>query len=99
MKEIVIKHLKDQQKWLLSHLYYWEREEFQFMCYEIWAGKELLHYIRNHSKIPVKEAIEQFRDLMDDYSCEHECICFSVAYDVATDVLDLVIGEENSLWI
>lgn len=86
-------YVKSQRKWITSHLCYWKKDEFTQLCYQLWAGNEILDYLRKHRNLGLLEGIEQFRRMMDNYSCRSKSICFSVAYDVATDILDTLIKE------
>ena len=59
------------------------------------AGLNALQYLWAHPNTPPVIAIEQFADEMDRLSCEYpESIGrqFSVAYDVAMGILDIMIS-------
>lgn len=78
-----------------------DRATFEYQSYKRWALVELRNYICKkclHEDFSIFETVEEFRALMDQYSCESksgECnFIFAVAYDVATDVLDHLISEK-----
>lgn len=94
--------------WLLDRMATWypeptekiRKEEFDLLAYNHWAYKELSNYVyRRKSDISPVSAVEEFREKMDDYACKAKTgeanFIFSVAYDVATDILDLFISDEG----
>jgi hypothetical protein len=72
--------------------YKMNKGEFMHRSFKSWAIKELRIYILSHFELSPIEAIEQFRQLMDDFSCRSKdggiSFMFSTAYDVSTDILD-----------
>lgn len=75
---------------------------FTQSSYSHWAVDEILMYIFVHLKLTPIQAVERFRAKMNSYSTmqkdgsrntEANCI-FSIAYDVATDILDILIAME-----
>ena len=79
-----------------------DRALFDYKSYKYWALTELRTYIIKeciHSDVGIFEAVEEFRSLMNQYSCDTcsvECnFIFAVAYDVATDVLDHLISQKQ----
>lgn len=62
-----------------------------------WATEEIERYIAQNKGRPIIEVIEEFRHRMDCFACNAKTaeanFMFSVAYDVATDMLDEVINN------
>lgn len=76
--------------------YHQKRAEFEYDSYKRSAINEIKMYLMsNDSKNPII-AVEEFRHMMDVFACEtkdgNSNFMFSVYYDVATDVLDLLCG-------
>lgn len=87
-------------------IYYQKRINFEVQSYSHSAIREIELYfldfieksptviIRNKSPI---DLMEEFRQLMDEFSCkgsnENARFMFSVYYDVATEVLDVLISN------
>lgn len=95
----VEQYLKKLRKFLKNNLYYWKKDSFIQMCYQIWAGKEIIHYLRIHPELSLLEGVERFRKMMDDCCCRANMetkMCFSVAYDVVTDVLDFLLEDQEN---
>lgn len=72
------------------------RKDLYKQCvYGKWALLEIRQYLLEHAQDPLELAIEQYRKLMDEYCLqaknEDTSIMFSVAYDVATEMLDICI--------
>lgn len=69
---------------------------FQYQSYKKWAVNEIKVYILIHPDLGVREAVEEFRTLMDDLACQAKTgdasFIFSVAYDTATDILDWLLN-------
>lgn len=65
------------------------KAHFKQEAYALWAAYEILRRVaRNPNRRPI-EVIDEFRMEMDDLSVEnrHTSWIFSVAYDVAEDIL------------
>lgn len=73
---------------------------FAQRSYTRWAMDEINRYICKNEDLPVIELLEAFRLKMDRFACDartdHGKFMFSVAYDVATNMLDEVIGLGDS---
>lgn len=72
----------------------WKRCNFDQKSYSRWAVKEVLRYVQEHpDKSPVS-VIEEFVNLMDRYACasRKNSYIFSVAYDIAVDILDVFLA-------
>ena len=70
----------------------WPKYEFS---YERWAAKEILKRIQQHPEIPAINLVEEYVLMTDEFSgIEHDerndSFIFSVAHDVATDILDIL---------
>lgn len=75
--------------------YRMKKSYFIYDSYSRWAIKELIDYILSNSDRYVLDVVEEFRNKMDDYASYAKSgdanFMFSVAYDVATVVLDTLI--------
>ena len=71
----------------------WPHSNFKQLSYSRWAAKEVLKYVKEHDSIPPIVAIEEFIRKMDKYSCmnSNSSYMFSVAHDIAEDILDLFL--------
>ena len=73
----------------------WPKYEFNKRSYERWAAKEILKRIQQHPEIPAINLVEEYVLMTDEFSgIEHDerndSFIFSVAHDVATDILDIL---------
>lgn len=70
---------------------------FRQSVYSKWAIKEIFRYLDENRHLEIIESLENFRYMADNYACKKEdpqiSFMFSVAKDVATDILDYVIME------
>lgn len=77
--------------------YYQKRINFETQSYRHSAIREILFYLLDHVDESPISAIEDFRRLVDGLSCigpnENVRFMFSVYYDVATEVLDVLISN------
>lgn len=76
-----------------------KRIEFEYQSYKKSALDEIKMYLmENENENPIS-LMEIFRSRMDDFACRSKSgtanFMFSVYYDVATDVIDVLIGEER----
>lgn len=71
----------------------WRSSKFKQSSYAKWAAKEVLRYVKEHDSVPPIMAIEEFIRKMDKYSCMNtkSSYMFSVAHDIAEDILDLFL--------
>lgn len=71
--------------------------KFQEASYKRWAAREIRDYLDRHRKHEPINAVEEFRYSMDQFACStknpRKNFMFSVAYDVATDILDMLLME------
>jgi hypothetical protein len=75
--------------------YKMDRTRFMYQAYANWAIIDIkIDVLRHLNESPI-ETVEKYRDKMNDYSCETKIsdlnFAFSIAYDVATDVLDCLL--------
>jgi hypothetical protein len=66
------------------------------MVYDRWAGQEILRELRMHPDDTPISVVENFRDRMDSYCCisktDKARDIFASLYEMATNVLDYLIG-------
>lgn len=84
-----------RQGWYDPPVWYRNNIHFVQKSYTHSAILEIERYLKEHVNRNPIDAVEDFRGLVGDYACQakNEMICFmfSVYYDVATDVLDVLI--------
>ncbi len=73
----------------------WPKYEFNKRSYERWAAKEILESIRRRPDVSPLQIAEEYVLMTDKLSgIEHDdrndSFIFSVAHDVATDILDIL---------
>lgn len=70
--------------------------EFEYNSYKKSALDEIKIYLINHKKEHPVKTIEDFRNMMDDFACQATTgsanFMFSVYYDAATDILDILLS-------
>lgn len=73
------------------------KREFMQSSYSKWAAREILLYVRDNIPEPPSISVERFAKKMDSYSCKNikTSIIFSVAYDTAMDILDMLLEEKK----
>lgn len=74
----------------------WRMSRFEQCSYSRWAANEVLKYVRSHRDISPIMAIEEFIAKMDYFSClnPNSSYSFSVAHDIAEDILDIFIAAQ-----
>lgn len=73
--------------------YYRKKADFIYQSYKRTAMDEIKFYLMEHQDEDPIEALDGFRNLMICFSCkQRNDNMFSVYYDVATDVLDALLG-------
>lgn len=84
--ESYIHELKDPQR-------NYKKSRFEQATYSKWAAIEVLGYVKHRRDISAIQAVEEFIHKMDKYACSNgrNSYIFSVAYDIAMDILDLLI--------
>lgn len=72
---------------------------FMYRSYSHWAIKELREYLISRIDEDPICVVEEFRYKMDFYSChtknKNSDIMFSIGYDVATDILDVLLNSHK----
>ncbi len=73
----------------------WPKYEFNKRSYERWAAKQILESVRHHPDISPLQIVEEYVRMTNEFSgIEHDerndSFIFSVAHDVATDILDIL---------
>lgn len=71
------------------------KRNFYFFAYQKWTLEEIQRKIIDHPNQSVITLLENFRDDLDDFACialtPEANEQFSTAYDICTDILDMVI--------
>lgn len=73
----------------------WPKYEFRKRSYGRWAAEEILKSIQRHPDISPMRTVEEFVRMTDEFSGikhdeRNDSFIFSVAHDVATDILDIL---------
>lgn len=73
---------------------YWRSLDFAYQSYSKSAAIDILNILKKDATTPPLILIEEYKDLMDRYSCESKrsSFMFSVAYDTADDIIDELIN-------
>lgn len=80
---------------------YHARKKVEFKCqsYQHAAIEEIKLYLLEHKNQDPLSAIEDFRYQVDCFACEAQDgdtnFMFSIYYDVATDILDILLGMKG----
>lgn len=71
-------------------------DAFKQQSYQSWAAVELINKLMKDYRHPIR-VVEEFKDEMDELACSKikDRFMFSVAYDVANDILDLILSIGN----
>lgn len=71
--------------------------------YSRWAAEEILQCIQENESRPPVAVVEEFKDRMNHYSLinPNSSYIFSVAYDIAMDILDIfrAMSDVNHIWV
>lgn len=75
-----------------------KKQVFLQETYSRWAAEEILKCIRENETTPPITVVEEFKDRMDHYSLmnPNSSYIFSVAYDIAMDILDIFLAMGDS---
>ncbi len=98
MKYILSVIDQTRDEWYKPPTTYYKRKrvDFEYQSYKRSAVDEIKLYLMAHQDQNPVELIEEFRHMMDCAACETKRgsanFMFSIYYDVATDILDVVIG-------
>lgn len=87
-RERVIEIIRDYISMLPEPSLADSRKKFAHRSYAIWAAETLLCAVEKSRRIAPITVVEQFVWKMNRYSCSH--YMFSVAHDIALDILDHV---------
>lgn len=94
----VINDLRDEWYKPPSSYYRRKRIEFEHQSYARSAMDEIRFYLMEHENENPITAVENFRYMVDCFACETKNgganFMFSVYYDVASDVLDVLLGMQ-----
>ena len=93
--DLAIGIVKDYIYEFSDHIYTpWQKKEFQYETYSIWAAKELLVELSENKSLPPLFVLEKFRDKMDDYAClnKKNSFIFSVAKDTTEYLIDQLVS-------
>ena len=79
-----------------TELGYLQKKEFALVSYNLSGLEALYYYILNYKGENMLEAVESFRQMVNDFSCEAGInnpagYIFSIYYDIASYILDLII--------
>lgn len=87
-----------REEWYKAPTTYYHRKkvDFEYQSYKRSAMEEIKIYLMEHKDEDPVFAMENFRYQMDCFACEtkngNANFMFSIYYDVATDVLDVLLG-------
>lgn len=90
-KEIIKNYIREYS----GHVYTpWQKKEFQYESFSIWAAKELLVEVSKKEDLPPLYVMENFREKMNDYACLNKAnsFIFSVANDTVNYLIDQLIS-------
>lgn len=92
----VINDLRDEWYKPPSSYYHRKRIEFEYQSYARSAMDEICFYLMGLENENPITAMENFRYMVDHFACSTKNgsmnFMFSIYYDVATDVLDVLLG-------
>lgn len=76
--------------------YHLKKAYFEYQSYKRSAMDEIRFYLMEHENEDPITAMENFRYMVDHFACNTKNgsanFMFSIYYDVATDVLDVLLG-------
>lgn len=74
------------------------KTEFEYRSYKCMAMKEIKMYLLDHQEENPIDSMEKYRSEMSNLACSSKTdeakFMFSIYYDVATDVLDVLLGSK-----
>lgn len=90
---------KMREEWYRPPKEYQYGFRFEYDSYKHSAISEICMYLMEHELEDPIEALETFRCEMDNFACNAKTtstnFMFSVYYDIATDVLDVLLSPYN----
>lgn len=104
----ILKELKDPfMPFDPEHIYFCSNQtQFMLYAYRNWAIDDLIERVEEEIDLPFKSYfgpinfIEKYRERMDDFACkaktEEANLLFSIAYDLGTEVLDILISRREN---
>ena len=74
-----------------------KKQIFLQETYSRWAAEEILRCIQENRSRPPVAVVEEFKDRMNHYSLmnPNSSYIFSVAYDIAMDILDIFLAMSD----
>jgi hypothetical protein len=77
----------------------WPEMEFDRVAYSRWAADEIIINILSHTDWTPMQATEDFRGRVEKHMCvvtnfSEANFIFDIAYDVACDIIDILIAME-----
>lgn len=74
-----------------------KKQIFLQETYSRWAAEEILRCIQENKSRPPVAVVEEFKDRMNHYSLmnPNSSYIFSVAYDIAMDILDIFLAMSD----
>lgn len=94
----VINDLRDEWYKPPSGYYHRKRADFEYQSYARSAMDEIRFYLMEHENENPITAVENFRYMVDGFACKTKNgganFMFSVYYDIASDVLDVLLGMQ-----
>ena len=92
----VIDEFRDEYYKSPTSYYHRRKVDFEYQSYKRSAMDEIKFYLMEHENEDPVSAVEEFRYTMNSFACETKNgganFMFSIYYDVATDVLDVLLG-------
>lgn len=88
IREYADAYLRKEPTWRM------QRGWFEMRSYGRWAVDEILRNLEMSKESPPIQVVEAFVRKMDDFSCRNRkaSIIFSIAHDMAENILDVLIG-------
>lgn len=71
----------------------WKSVSFEQVAYSRWACIEIIEYLKQNRDISPLNAMEEFREKMDQYACMNpeSSMIFSIAYDTCESIIDMLV--------
>lgn len=97
MKQVLSIIDKARDDWYNPPTNYYKKNkaDFEYQSYKRSAIDEIKFYLMEHQDQNPVDAIEDFRHMIDHFACNAHSgsanFMFSIYYDVATDVLDVIV--------
>lgn len=77
----------------------WPEIEFDRVAYSRWAADEIIMHILSHTDWTPMKAVLDFKGIVEQYMCiptnfSEANFIFDIAYDVACDIVDILVAME-----